>query len=255
MEQDRQHRVKRLINQIPNLTDGQIHWLERVIDTFQAPHSYRILRSDLLDASTLEHFGDALRIHHAFSAEPFSKDKFEYVLEKILTMGGHDARLAPKGNRGHDIVIDGTTVSLKTQADKAIREDTIWISKFMELGKGEWGADPKDLVRLRESFLKHLQNYERIFTLRALERAPNWRYELVEIPKDLLLAAKSGKLEMRLESRQFPKPGYCHVRDRDGRDIYQLYFDAGSERKLQVKKLLKSLCAVHAIWSFTVLPE
>ena len=91
--------------------------------------------------------------------------------------------------------------------------------------------------------------------MRALQRAPNWRYELVEIPKDLLLAAMDGELEMKVESRQFPKPGYCYVRAADGKDVYQLYFDGGSERKLQVKNLLKAHCVVHATWSFSILPE
>ena len=255
MDDDKQQRLNELVRRIPSLTEGQIYWLDRVIRVFESPHSFQIVGSDLLDQTTLENFGDALRIHHSFSVEPFSKDKFEYVLQKVLTMSGHSAGLAPKGNRGYDITIDGTKVSLKTQADSSIRQDKIWISKFMELGRGQWGDNPKDLVRLRNLFLQHLRNYERIFTLRALRRAPNWHYELVEIPKRLMLSAKKGDLKMQLKSRQFPKPGYCHVRSRSGDDIYQLYFDAGSERKLQVKNLLKNHCVVHATWNFVIPPE
>ena len=255
MTNDKQRQLEELVHKIPSLTAGQIYWLDRVIQVFESPHTFQILDSDLLDQTTLDNFGDALRIHHSFSAEPFSKDKFEYVLEKVLKMSGHDASLAPKGHRGHDITINGTRVSLKTQADTNIREGKIWISKFMELGRGQWGDNPKDLVQLRKAFLQHLQNYERIFTLRALDRAPHWHYELVEIPRTLMLAAKNGKLEMQLKSKQFPKPGYCYVRSRSGNDIYQLYFDAGSERKLQVKNLLKNHCVVHATWNFVIPPE
>ena len=57
---------------------------------------------------------------------------------------------------------------------------------------------------------------------------------------------------MKLESKQFPKPGYCYVRDKNGEEMYQLYFDGGSERKLQVKNLLKKHCVVHATWEFEV---
>jgi len=252
---DQQQRIKEIVRKIPSVTAGQIYWLERVLQVFESPHNFQIVNSDLLDLKTVENFGDALRIHHSFSAEPFTKDKFEFVLQKVLTMSGHDASLAPKGNRGYDISINGTKVSLKTQADRNIREDKIWISKFMELGKGPWGDDPKDLVRLRSSFLQHLRNYERIFTLRTLRRAPHWDYELVEIPKRLLFAAKNGDLQMQLKSRQYPKPGYCYVRSRTGQEIYQLYFDAGSERKLQVKNLLKSSCLVHATWNFVIPQE
>ena len=255
MTDDRQQRIRELVRKIPGLNAGQIYWLERVLRVFESQRNFQIVESDLLDQTTLENFGDALRIHHSFSAEPFSKDKFEYVLEKVLTMSGHDATLASRGNRGYDITIAGIKFSLKTQADSNIREDRIWISKFMELGKGHWGDDPKDLVPLRSSFLQHLRNYDRIFTLRALRRSPHWHYELVEIPKRLMLAAKNGDLQMRLKSKQYPKPGYCYVRSRKGEDLYQLYFDAGSERKLQVKNLQKSACKVHATWTFVIPQE
>ena len=122
----------------------------------------------------------------------------------------------------------------------------------MELGQGEWTNNPKDLKGLLNQFLKHLNNYERIFTLRALTKSPTWMYELVEIPKDVLKLAKGGILEMRLKSKQMPKPGYCFVKSRDGKEIFRLYFDGGSERKLQIKHLKKSFCKVHAIWEFSI---
>ena len=252
MTNDRRARIGELIKKIPALTQGQIFWLERVIKVFESPHDYKLYRNDFFDRTSLQDFGDAMRIHHSFSAEPFTKDKFEFVLEHVLKMNGHSASLAPKGNRGHDILIDGMKVSLKTQADKSIRADKIWISKFMELGKGLWGDDPKDLERLREMFLNHLKGYQRIIILRALEKGPQWHYELVEIPKDILVAASSGTLEMKSDSKQFPKPGYCYVKSAEGQEIYELYFDAGGERKLQVKNLLKSQCSVHATWQFFI---
>ena len=249
---DKKERIERLTTKIPALTEGQLYWLNRVVQIFDAPCTFNVLSSDIFDKSTLENFGDALRIHHSFSVEPFSKDKFEYVLEKVLKMSGRMASLAPKGNRGHDITIDGYTVSLKTQADRNINKDKIWISKFMELGKGQWSDDPNDLVNLRSMFLEHLNQYDRILTLRALDRGPEWHYELVEIPKQLMELASNGELEMKMNSKQNPKPGYCYVRSSAGEEIYQLYFDGGSERKLQVKHLLKNHCIVHGTWKFFI---
>ena len=121
----------------------------------------------------------------------------------------------------------------------------------MELGGGNWGDLPSDLEGLRQQFLDNLSNFERILTLRALKKNNPFAYELVEIPKALLEKAAFGILEMKLESRQFPKPGYCHVRD-DNSLLYSLYFDGGGERKLQIKSLRKDLCVVHATWKFAL---
>lgn len=255
MTADKLTLVKSLVGTIPELTAGQLHWIQRVVSVFEAEHDFALTKSDLFDEQTLQNFGDAMRVHHSFSAEPFSKDKFEYVFVKVLNMSGHKAALAKKGNPGHDATVDGVCLSLKTQADKSIKADTIWISKFMELGKGHWTDKLADLKGLREQFLKHLGHYDRILTLRAIAKGPKWKYELVEIPKALLEKAKSGTLEMMADSKQLPKPGYCYVRTKKGETLYELYFDGGSERKLQIKSLAKSQCSIHASWEFFIPPE
>jgi type II restriction enzyme len=253
--EDQKRLIQALIEAIPELTTGQLQWLQRVVRVFSSDHVFRLSESDLFDEITLQNFGDAIRIHHSFSSEPFSKDKFEYVLVKVLRMSGHAASLAPKGNPGHDASVDGVKLSLKTQADKGVKKDTIWISKFMELGKGSWNDNPDDLVGLRQQFLAHMQAYDRILTLRTLTKVPKWKYELVEIPKNLLMKAKGGELKMMVGSKQHPKPGYCYVRDQGDQTIFDLYFDGGSERKLQIKNLNKKYCSVHATWEFIIPPE
>lgn len=244
-------RIERLIAILRELRPSQLHWIETVAKTLTTPAEVALHRRDLLNQTSVLDFGDVLQIHHVFSAEPFTKDKFEYALVQVLKWRGVEASLAPKGNPGHDATIGGTRVSLKTQADKSIKKDELWISKFMELGKGVWGDNPADLEPLRMAFLEHLKRYDRVFSLRAIGKGPNWHYELIEIPKPLLQRAQTGRLEMMLESRQSPKPGYCHVTDAHGSALYQLYFDAGSERKLQIKALRKSACLLHAEWKFT----
>lgn len=247
--------IKLLVKEIPELTEGQLEWLHRVTQVFSAEHYFKLNIDSILDEKALQNFGDALRIHHSFSSEPFSKDKFEYVLVKVLKMSGYKTELAPKGNPGHDATINGVKLSLKTQADKGIKENTIWISKFMELGTGNWENDPKDLIGLRDQFMKHMKSYDKILTLRTLAKAPRWKYELVEVPKDILMKAQTGNLEMMIRSKQYPKPGYCRAHDEEEKLIFELYFDGGSERKLQVKNLQKRLCLVHATWEFMIPSE
>lgn len=118
----REERVRRLIDALPKLSDTIFAWIERVLAETSTPGSYRRnSTSDLVDERFLADFGDTLRLHHCFSNEPFSKDKFEYAVEWVAKACGHTAQLAPRGNPGHDITIDGTRISLKTQANKGIK--------------------------------------------------------------------------------------------------------------------------------------
>ncbi|MBM4164170.1 MAG: restriction endonuclease [Lentisphaerae bacterium] len=247
-------RIDTLAIALRELTEQQLRLIETVVVQFRRPF-LRIERhcdSDIVDDRFLHDFGDVLRIHHCFSKEALSKDRFEYAFEKTLNLSGRTASLAAsRTNRGHDITIEGVSCSLKTQADKGIKEHEIHISKFMELGKGRWPKTASGLGELRNLFLRHMDAYERIFTLRCLTKSPEgWRYELVEIPKALLQEAEHGQLEIQRKTKQETRPGYCRVRDAEGELKFELYFDAGSERKLQIRHLRKSLCTVHGQWLF-----
>ena len=247
-------RVDKLAVALRELTRPQLEFIENIVDQFRQPFIKieRHPESDLVDDHLLRDFGDVLRIHHCFSKEALSKDRFEYAFERILNQCGKHAVLAARGNPGHDITIDGVPCSLKTQADANIKEDKLHISKFMELGKGHWSARVKDLEGLRDQFFAHMTAYDRIFSLRSLSRdSTRWHYELVELPKTLFEEAKDGELSICRKSTQSPKPGYCDVKESKGKLKYQLYFDGGTERKLQVKNLRKDLCIVHATWIFT----
>jgi Type II site-specific deoxyribonuclease len=247
----RSERIKRLIKAIPDLSNYRLELVDRIVSVFSQPWDLSCdSESDIISKVSLVDFGDVLRLHHSFSREPFSKDKFEFALEAVINATGKKAILAPRGTRGYDIEIAGDKVSLKTEAAAAIRQNSLHISKFMELGGGQWGDNPNDLNGLSQQFLDNLAGIERILVLRALKKGtPDYLYELVEIPKALLELAKQGRFEMRVESRQYPKPGYCYV-ERDGEILYSLYFDGGGERKLQIKGLRKDLCRVHATWHF-----
>jgi len=236
----RDERIQRLLAAIPELSNCRLQLVDRVVAAFKHPKVFhRNAESVLITPGLLEDFGDVLRMHHCLSREPFSKDKFEYALERVLTESGVSATMASRGQRGFDIEIAGEKFSLKTEAAAAIRENTIHISKFMELGGGTWGSDPNDLIGLRQQFMDALNRISRILILRALKKGdPLFLYELVEVPKQLLLKASGGRLEMMQGSPQNPRPGYCYVEESDD-VLFRLYFDGGGERKLQVKGLQK----------------
>lgn len=237
-----------LLEALGHLTPAQQRLVKAAILAFGIPRVFwRAPDSDIVTRAVLENFGDRLLSHHANSRQSLSKDRFEFALESALNASDIPAQLVKsRTNRGHDITIRNAPVSLKTEAATDIKENTIHVSKWMELGKGEWV-----LSRLRDTFLEHMRSYERIFTLRCLSSDPSKiRYELVEIPKGLLLEAKNCVLEVRKNSEQKPKPGYGYIRGAAGDLKFSLYFDGGSERKLQIKHLRKDLCKVHATWIF-----
>lgn len=249
---------KRLEEAIRDLSPSQMESIRAVVRALSSPIECTAQpSSNFATTQFAVAFGDILRLHHYFfSDEPFTKDKFEHAMVRVLRSLDHDASLARRGNRGHDLTVNGERWSLKTQADAGIRADEIYISKFMELGRGKW-VDERDLANLRDAMLTHMQAYDRIFSLRCLSRNRSYGhqdvfdYELVEIPKALLELSRSGVIEMRHESRQNPKPGYCTVTSK-GTVVCRLYFDGGTERKLQIKNILKSACLVHATWKFTI---
>lgn len=255
MKEITKERIDKIKSYISDLTPVQFDTVENIIIQFREPIEINVYNNCFFTKSIAETFGDYLKIHHCISDSPFEKDKFEYTMEQSFLQNGIYSKCASKGNPGEDIAIGKERFSLKTQADKKIKKDEIHVSKYMELGKGKWEVE-EDLYGLRDRFIEHLTHYERILTLRCLSRGPKWHYELVEIPKNLLLLSKNGyfKIEMRHASKQTPKPGYCYVYENDKNNnlLYQLYFDGGTERKLQIRKLKKSLCIVLAEWSFTI---
>jgi type II restriction enzyme len=244
--------IDEIIEALRRLTQAQQQWIKSAIHAFEsACQFHRALDSDIVTDAVLASLGDRLLSHHAGSRQALSKDRFEFAFEAALNAAGIPARLVKsRTNRGHDINICEVPVSLKTEAASNIKDDSIHVSKWMELGRGEW-----KLTLLRDLFLEHIQSYDRIFTLRRLkDDGPNIRYELVEIPKTLLLEAANCELEVCIDSKQNPRPGYGHVRNASGQLKYSLYFDGGTERKLQIKHLRKDLCKVHATWIFGSVP-
>ncbi|WIH03956.1 hypothetical protein KHF85_13975 [Xanthomonas translucens pv. graminis] len=220
----------------------------RSVRAYAAPKEFwRNPSSDIINDAVLNSLGDRLVEHHGGSRQALSKDRFEFAFERALQEGGFSAELAKsRTNRGHDLTVDGVFVNLKTEASAAVKDDFIHVSKWMELGRGPW-----DISFQRQQFLDHLKNYNRIFTLRRL--APSngkVRYELVEIPKQLMLDSANWPIEFAENTKQETIPAYVRVKDKAGNLKYSLYFDAGSERKLQIKSLSKAECIVHATWTF-----
>ncbi len=246
-----------LIAKLSALWPRQLERVRQLVDAFASDSTFEhALDSDFANDDFCQEFGDLLRMHHNSSSGPMSKDKVEFAMVEALKNSGHDAKKFSSGNPGADILVDDSPWSLKSQADAKIRVEKIHISKYMELGRGSW-VTADDVAALRQQMFDHMTGYDRIFSLRLLSQTPTkvpgtaYVYELVEIPKSLLARAAEFPIEMKVTSTQNPQPASCYVRDADGELLFELYFDGGTERKLQVKHLSKTACKVHATWTFT----
>jgi type II restriction enzyme len=228
------------------LSPMQVARFESLLSAFTKPVTSQLVNaSTLVTQKVVDEMSVRLVAHHASTTQPMTKTIFEHAFNDALNAAGITSALHKSGtNRGHDMTANGVPISLKTEAAAAIKPGAIHVSKWMELGQGAW-----HLPSLLQHYMTHLNGYDQIFTLRCLSRTP-YTYELVEIPKALMLKGANAELVEMTSSKQNPKPGYGYVRDDDGNLLFELYFDGGSERKLQIKKLLKSLCVVRATWSF-----
>jgi len=213
-----------------------------------------VAETQIIEPDVYATFEEHLKAHHKLTTEALSMESFEYALVKSLRRCGKRARLSPRGTPGCDAIIEGQNFSLKTQGDQNIKLSEIHISKYMELAKGRWGSDPKDLEGLREQFIAHLDTYDRYLVLRSF-RSEGWcRYELIEVPKRIFLLAKTGRVYMSAKSRTVPRSGYCPVFEGGPPPMYTLYFD-GAARKLSIKGLRKILCHQHANWAVSVIED
>jgi type II restriction enzyme len=69
MTPERESRLRNLYESLSDLTDGQLDWLQKVIEEFHKPARFEWFPdSDLITDCVLQDFGDALRIHHQIPA-------------------------------------------------------------------------------------------------------------------------------------------------------------------------------------------
>ena len=226
--------------------------IERMVDAFlDGSNATANPESDFCTQDFADEFCDRLRAHHTGTLQPLSKDKFEFALVETFNSIGINAAKTTGGTYpGQDIWVDEVPWSCKTEAAQAIKADKLHISKFKELGKGGWDS-VEDLVVLRQGMFDHLAKYDRIMVLRCLSRIATegagtvFQYEIVEIPKALLLQSENFPIEFKVGSKQNPVPASCYVTDDKGKQLFELYFDGGTERKLQIRSIDKDACIVH----------
>ncbi|GAA2290552.1 hypothetical protein GCM10010415_72770 [Streptomyces atrovirens] len=248
--------LERLVAQAHLLDDAQLEMLSEMAEALREPCEVRVdPSSDLASDRFIDYFLNRLKIHHATSEEKFKKASFEYAFIAAARYSGVSAtKTRSQTFQGADATVDGVRWSLKTEASAKISKSTIVVSKFSE---ARWIRDcetPGDFLReCVPRFLRHLDEYDRIATLRAFSVGRELvRYDLIEIPKGLL-ANVANLSEGDFTPRT--KNGGSSALVRDSRGIaFKVVLD-GSVEKITLSRLPVQRCWFHASWIVPTIPE
>jgi len=242
--------IEEAVEALRGLTPIQVEVLTGIIAKFAEEQKHEHLCTDFLDVDAFEYFSTRLAAHHASSGVALKKENFEHILEHSFKRSGHEASLTGSMvNRGADLEVEGHAYSLKTEAAKGLNQKKITISKLME---ARWirdlgsHVDAPEQVRLR--VLSHLEEYERIFILRSYGDEQKVRYDLREIPKDVLaLVAHLGPDDFGKLTKAGGTAANVMM---NGRKAFRLVLD-GSVEKVTVSGLDVELCPLHAWWELS----
>lgn len=242
-----------LITTVRRLSPIQRDVVMAIIDSFSKELVGERCDSDFLTEDAYEYFSMRLAAHHAYSSTVLKKENFEHILEQAFRRTGISASRADSmTERGADLRVGNTMLSLKTEAAKNLRHDRITISKLMEAAwiKGIRSVDdiPPQVAAM---VLPHFANYERIFILRSYldpKRKGAVRYDLREIPKAVLeRIGNLGPEDFTPLTRTRTTSAEIMI---DGRKAFKFRLD-GSDDKLTINDLDVRLCPLHAWWSLT----
>ena len=239
--------VEEAVAALSSLTPIQVEVLTSMIAKFAEKQEGEQLRTDFLDNEAFEYFSTRLAMHHASSGVALKKENFEHILEHSFKRAGRAARRSDSMvHRGADLEVDGHFYSVKTEGAKGLNPKSITISKLME---ARWIRDLSDLDdaadQVRRHILSHLQEYERIFILRSYGDEERVRYDLREIPKEILAAVAHLKGS---DFSKITKAGGTGANVKiGGQKVFRLGLD-GSVEKITITGLRVDLCPLHAWW-------
>lgn len=241
-------RLRFLANTLPA---EQVRLLVEMSHALQRPVVTNIKTgTDIATDAFAKDFAYRLILFHSMQEGTLTKKTFEYVFCAASRAAGRTASLVKNPvYPGEDVHIDGHGFSLKTESGASIRQEKIHISKLMEarwIRECENGDDFYQYVQDR--VIEHLQQYERILTLRSFESTDpdQIRYELVEIPRSVLLRM-AVLTKDDFSSRTSNGSSNANVKHEDGELLFVLSLD-GSVEKITIRNLNIKSCKIHAEW-------
>ena len=168
---------------------------------------------------------------------------FEALVEEAFRRIKKPVTVIEPGGRNqprHDLLVESTRISLKTETGESTRPHQITITKLCTTEREPWEAGV-----LVQRAMDHLSRYDVVLMFRAVWEANAIHYQLVEIPVE----------KLRLIGAVNPGPvGHRRGRQSLGADvteggekIFRVHFDA-SDGKCSVRGLGLEHCVVVEAW-------
>ena len=168
---------------------------------------------------------------------------FEALAERAFHLSGvPSAHIAPtvRNTPGHDIIVGEERISLKTETGRGTKPWQIAITKLCTTEREPW--DARVLV---ERTIDHLSRYDRMLMLRTTWGDNVLRYQLVDVPLELLRLIRDIELSYvgRREGRR-SMGGDISI---SGEIAFHVHYD-GADGKCQIRNLAVDQCSVLRRW-------
>lgn len=200
--------------------------------------------SGIFDLGFLTFLKTFVDVHHSiYPTVPPQGIYFEALVERTFRAIHKPLTVVKAGGVNqprYDIQFEGHRISLKTETGLRTNRNSINITKLCTTEREPWEADT-----LKARALEHLGRYDIILMLRAIWEPQTMRYQLVDIPVDLLRLMANcspAPLAKRLTRRSLGADI-----TRDGEILFRVHFD-GSDGKCQIRKLRIQDCKLLLEW-------
>ena len=189
-----------------------------------------------------------MNVHHSiYPRIPPQGIYFEALVEEAFTRIKKPFALIEGTARNqprHDLLVEGTRISLKTETGVGTDPQRIAITKLCTTEREPW--TPAVLV---ERVLEHLARYDVVLMLRAVWELPLIHYQLLEVPTETLRLIRTA--ELRPVGRRRGRGSLGADVYRAEAKLFHVHFD-GSDGKCQVRDLRVQDCTMLEVWDLEI---
>jgi type II restriction enzyme len=229
---------------------------EEQFDEIQARHQPRQTfpaALDIVDDAMHREIERVLRHLHVVLTEPVTSHVAEGILRQAAVDVGHPVTTPPAGNPGWDFILHGQRISHKAQTGKTTRRNAVALSQLAVLYDGaSWGHEEARRDAVARRVVQGLRDdFDRLVILRAFSCHREVMYQLVEIPKELLLRAEHAipdGLVWAGDERKADRTFNLVARATAGDVLFTLQFE-GDRKKVSLRGLGVDSCVSHGTWT------